>query len=496
MKVLFTLLSIDSGNKMYLESAKRLVKEILTQTKHDVLMSTNKINFFDDISSNRFFIRDNIDPSCILTYGSEFNYNLKYKAFEHIPNDYDIIIYLDCDIKLDGWNSNSDEHIESIFKKYDFGATRLNCSMIDSVNEYKRTGKTLFSHKINSYKILQNYSDNDDIMLSLLPSEHFLIFKNDVSKIKKFYERWKELNDHLQSIRGEGGSWGDGFEIGISARYAGFHKSIEITHSMWHSILGFKFNGNKFTDNTANNNSLKSVSTKSKHKYAFEDCKPLDLLNLSRLCLKKEAISFVQIGVNDGKTHDIANEFLKESDIGYFIEPIESTFEIMKQNKINFKNAKFVKKAILPEVLRENNIINVLSNDQNNQGASFGSFNKDRISSQIIVDTITIIDFLIEEKIDELDFFFCDAESIDHLIILDLVTQLKPNVLFFETCWWCKEDHNLEISDGKTVKIPSRMHIKNVLNDNGYDVIDYWEHSKHQREDMIAIKRDIIRHEN
>ena len=481
MKILFTILSIDSGNVMYLQSAKRLVNEILDQTQHDVLVSTNNLNFFEDISSERFFLRDNIDDSCTLKYGSEFNYNLKYNAFDNIPSKYNIIIYLDCDIKLDGWNIESDNHIESIFKNYDFGATRLNCSMIGSVNEYRKTGRTLFSHKINSYKILEKYSDSDDIMLSLLPSEHFLIFKNSENKIKKFYEKWRELNEHLQSINGEGGSWGDGFEIGISARYAGFHDPIEINQGTWDGIFGFKFNGNKFFD---------------KNVKKIEEFEPIDLLNFLRNFLKKEAISFIQIGVNDGKTHDIANDFLKESDIGYFVEPIGSTFEIMKQNKANFKNAKFVKKAILPEVLRGNNVINILSSDQNNEGASIGSFNKDRISSQIIVDTVTIIDFLIEEKIDDLDFFFCDAESIDHLIILDLITRLKPNVLFFETCWWCTEDHDLEMSDGKTVKIPSRRHIKNVLNDNGYDVIDYWEHPKYKREDMVAIKRDIFLNEN
>jgi len=481
MKILFTILSIDSGNVMYLQSAKRLVNEILDQTQHDVLVSTNNLNFFEDISSERFFLRDNIDDSCTLKYGSEFNYNLKYNAFDNIPSKYNIIIYLDCDIKLDGWNIESDNHIESIFKNYDFGATRLNCSMIGSVNEYRKTGRTLFSHKINSYKILEKYSDSDDIMLSLLPSEHFLIFKNDENKIKKFYEKWRELNEHLQSINGEGGSWGDGFEIGISARYAGFHDPIEINQGTWDGIFGFKFNGNKFFD---------------KNVKKIEEFEPIDLLNFLRNFLKKEAISFIQIGVNDGKTHDIANDFLKESDIGYFVEPIGSTFEIMKQNKANFKNAKFVKKAILPEVLRGNNVINILSSDQNNEGASIGSFNKDRISSQIIVDTVTIIDFLIEEKIDDLDFFFCDAESIDHLIILDLITRLKPNVLFFETCWWCTEDHDLEMSDGKTVKIPSRRHMKSVLNDNGYDVIDYWEHPKYKREDMVAIKRDIFLNEN
>ena len=496
MKILFTLLSIDSGNSMYLQSAKRLVNEILNQTQHDVLVSTNNLGFFEDVSSDRFISRDNIDPSCILKYGSEFNYNLKYNAFENIPGAYDIIIYLDCDIKLDGWNQNSDNHIEHIFKNYDFGATRLNCSMIGSVNEYRETGRTLFSHKINSYKILEKYSDTDDIMLSLLPSEHFLIFKNDADKLKHFYEKWKELNEHLQSINGGGGSWGDGFEIGVSARYAEFHNPIEINQGTWDGILGFKFNGNKFSDNITKKNLPEINRNITGDINLNANFEPIDLLNVLRNSFKKETISFIQIGVNDGKTHDIANEFLKESDIGYFIEPIESTFEIMKQNKINFKNAKFVKKAILPEVLRGNNVINILSSDQNNEGASIGSFNKDRISSQIIVDTVTIIDFLIEEKIDELDFFFCDAESIDHLIILDLVTQLKPNVLFFETCWWCTEDHNLEMSDGKTIKIPSRRHIKSVLNDNGYDVIDYWEHHKYKREDMIAIKRDIIANEN
>jgi len=496
MKILFTIVSIDSGNVMYLQSAKRLVNEILSQTQHDVLISTNNLSFFGDVSSERFILRNNIDPSCILKYGSEFNYNLKYNAFENISSAYDVIIYLDCDIKLDGWNQNSDNHIDIIFKNHDFGATRLNCSMIGSIEEYKKTGKTLFSHKINSYKILENYVDSDDIMHSLLPSEHFLIFKNDTDKMKKFYNKWKELNNHLQSINGEGGSWGDGFEIGISARYAGFHNPIEINQGAWDGILGFKFNGNKFSDNIIKRNLPEMNGNITKEINSNEDFEPLDLLRFLRNSFKKETVSFIQIGVNDGKTHDIANDFLKENDVGYFIEPIESTFEIMKQNKINFKNAKFIKKAVLPEVLRGNNVINILSSDQNNEGASIGSFNKDRISSQIIVDTVTIIDFLIEEKIDELDFFFCDAESIDHLIILDLVTQLKPNVLFFETCWWCTEDHDLEMSNGKTIKIPSRRRIKSVLTDNGYDVIDYWEHPKYKREDMIAIKRNIIVNEN
>ena len=246
MKIIFTLLSIDCGNQMYLQSAKRLANEILEQTSHSVLLSTNNLEFFDEIKSERIIIRNNIDESSIFKFGSEFNYNLKYHAFKDIPESYEVVIYLDCDIKLDSWSINSDELINQIMSTYDFGATRLNCSMSGSVNEYIETGRTLFSHKLESYKIIENYGKDHDIMNSLLPSEHFLILKNDALKIKNFYKRWKELNDYLQSINGSGGSWGDGFEIGISARHSGFHKTVEISHGNSQEILGFKFNGNKY----------------------------------------------------------------------------------------------------------------------------------------------------------------------------------------------------------------------------------------------------------
>jgi hypothetical protein len=256
MKILFTLLCIDANNSMYSDAARRLVNEILNNTQHDILLSTNSNQLLTEFSTNnRVIVRDNIsNTNSTLMYGGEFNYNLKYHAFQDIPNKYDIIIYLDCDIKLDGWNANSDNYIKDIFNDYEFGATRLNCSMLGSIEEYKKNGRTLFSHKIESYKIIENYSENDDIMLSLLPSEHFLIFKNDPIKLVKFYQRWKELNNHLQSIEGRGGSWGDGFEIGISARYAGFHKTIEINQGAWDGILGFKFNGNKYQQHTAKQN--------------------------------------------------------------------------------------------------------------------------------------------------------------------------------------------------------------------------------------------------
>jgi hypothetical protein len=136
--------------------------------------------------------------------------------------------------------------LKSIFVDRDFGATRLNCILSDEINYYKTNQNCLFRNKIELYNILQNFDELDDIMGSQLPSEHFLIFKNNPEKLKLFSEKWKEMSNHLQSTNCDSCSWGDGFEIGISARFAGFHDTIEINHGDWKDVLGFKFNGNKF----------------------------------------------------------------------------------------------------------------------------------------------------------------------------------------------------------------------------------------------------------
>ena len=247
MKILFTLLSIKvKNNQTYLNSCLRLSKEILNQTNHDILISTNNPEHFNDIVSNRVFVRNNIPNNVKLNYNHEFNYNLKNYAFENLSEKYDCIIYLDCDIKLEGWSTRSEDYIKEFITQFEFGADRVNCVLKDEVNSFKRKGSCLFSHKIKSYEIIQKYSDKDDIMNSQLPSEHFLIMKNIPQKIKKFQNKWGELNEFLQKKNGDGGVWGDGFEIGISARTSGLHKIKPISKGEWDGVLGFKFNGNKF----------------------------------------------------------------------------------------------------------------------------------------------------------------------------------------------------------------------------------------------------------
>jgi len=245
MKKVFVLLSIDCGSGLYLQAAKNLTLEILGQTAHDIILSTNKPNYFTDIANDRLTVRNNIPEGITLQYINEFNYNLKHYAFEDIPEKYELIVYLDCDIKLKGWTAKSDIYLDQLMNDKEYGATRLNCVLGESIDEYIKRGTTLFRHKIDSYKIREEYSRTDDIMMSRLPSEHFLILKNIPNKIRKFQQRWLEQDTYLQSIKGSGGSWGDGFEIGISARYAGLNDYVEIEQGLSITILGFHFNGNK-----------------------------------------------------------------------------------------------------------------------------------------------------------------------------------------------------------------------------------------------------------
>jgi hypothetical protein len=82
-------------------------------------------------------------------------------------------------------------------------------------------------------------------MDSCLPSEHFLIFKYNKEKLETFANKWSELNGIMQSQNGGNGSWGDGFEMGISAKYAGYDNLYDLNYGDLQNHFGFFFNGNK-----------------------------------------------------------------------------------------------------------------------------------------------------------------------------------------------------------------------------------------------------------
>ena len=73
-------------------------------------------------------------------------------------------------------------------------------------------------------------------------------------------------------------------------------------------------------------------------------------------------------------------------------------FDLLIKNKSDYTNSKFFNKAILPEILNGHNTMNVLSEDDFNQGSSFGNTVDYRIIDKISVDTIMVKDFIDENK--------------------------------------------------------------------------------------------------
>lgn len=248
MRLLFTIISIESRLSHYLESAKLLTNEILNKTKHDVIISTNRPDYFDNLKSDRLVIRNNIRENSIIDYPSgEFNYNLKHHAFLELPENYDYIIYLDCDIKLHNWTEKSDEWFINEMEGFDFAADGLNRDLKNMFQWFLNDEDCLFKHKLNSYDFKDRYKIEDELINNtFLPSEHILIFKNEPKKIKSFQESWEKQNNYLQDKNGGNGSWGDGFEIGVSAFDAGFNKIKHLGTNYWKELFGFEFNGNKY----------------------------------------------------------------------------------------------------------------------------------------------------------------------------------------------------------------------------------------------------------
>jgi hypothetical protein len=219
--------------------------------------------------------------------------------------------------------------------------------------------------------------------------------------------------------------------------------------------------------------------------------KPETLIKKLRNLINENVVNFVQIGANDGVQHDLVNLITTEKDYGYFLEPIDESFSKLLNNKKNYKNSFFFKKAILPDIIENLDSMNLLFDCPDNMGASFGDINLSRIKEKINVETINVENFIVENKLRELDFLFCAAESLDHLIVIDFLKKLKPKVLRFKTCFWCNEDYELGLTDKSKIVIPSRKKIKQILEGYGYEVIDFLEDSEDKLEEIIAYKKEF-----
>ena len=238
-----------------------IINDVLTFTDHSVRIVTNDLEGFLSYENDP---RVEILYPCLdgltLEYKSHkyasgfggFNYNLKHLCFyKPFDEKYEVVIYSDCDQKLEGWNEEwANESLEACFLNgYDFLAADTNRSLEYSLSNFESAGDSkninsdLFANKFIGYQI-----DSSNLPSSWLsavfPSENFFVIKNNQKKIQAFYESWSSLNDKLQKSEHFSGAHHDGFEIGISAQEASF-KIGEYKHNP----LSFQYNGRKYKKN-------------------------------------------------------------------------------------------------------------------------------------------------------------------------------------------------------------------------------------------------------
>jgi len=238
-KILFSLLSLG---EVYSSFCNSFISELLTLTPYDIKITTDCPGAFT--KADRLII-DPVDVSNNkVRIGYDFNYNLKHLCFKEYDSKYETIFYFDCDQKLAKFNSQLAEDV--IIGKYnagfDFLATRTNAVLGISLQRFKNGEHELFSHKIANYGI-DKTPPPDSWLNAKMPSEHFFILKNN-SKVKTFYETWKDLNDRTEKLEVCHGVWGDGFEIGVSAAVAGYNV-CEVNSYEQFEVFGIVFNGNK-----------------------------------------------------------------------------------------------------------------------------------------------------------------------------------------------------------------------------------------------------------
>jgi hypothetical protein len=239
MKTLFTILAIGKTYAIY---SIQLINDILTKTNHDVFISTDCPEYF---SLNERVIIKHIDLDKDKNKkNNSFNYNLKYYCFENLPEKYDIIIYLDCDTKLTLWNDiNFENYINFQWDRgYNFIGTRINANLNYHLFNHEKTGIDLFSHKIEAYEIKSD-TINKNWLDAGMPSEHYFIMKYNKEQMDIFCKTWKNFNKIMQDKNNET-TWGDAFEIGISAREAGYVLSSANCAGIDNSFE-IEFNGNK-----------------------------------------------------------------------------------------------------------------------------------------------------------------------------------------------------------------------------------------------------------
>ena len=304
MKKVFTAacFHVDAKNKCSYNTqtlyGQGIINDVLMFTDHSVRIVTNDLEGFLKYKDNP---RVEILYPCLdgLTieyppgpYGfAGFNYNLKYLCFQQPFNEeYEAIIYSDSDQKINGWDESlADQSIADFFKN--------GCDLIAGdadrafdfhlLNFEANGGKSphydtdLFANKFIGYG-LNSSNVPSGWRGAMLPSENYLVIKNNQRKVQAFYESWGHLNYRLQKSESFAGAHHDGFEIGIAAQEAG----LTICNLRNYTLpFSMEYNGRKYKQNVkvkvcANWTDCQSVTRRliNQFKITYDDISNIDFV--------------------------------------------------------------------------------------------------------------------------------------------------------------------------------------------------------------------------
>ena len=175
----------------------------------------------------------------------------------------------------------------------------------------------------------------------------------------------------------------------------------------------------------------------------------LSSLNLENiiLCLVKKKIinSLIQIGANDGFTHDPLNKAIKNFMLkSLLLEPIKEHFLNLKNNYLNYKNVKLENSALSVdnEILFLYKVNPIYFKKYGNLPTGITSFDKKHLvkhgikNAHIIQEKVSqlgITELLNKYSIESFDLLFIDTEGYDCRIINDFflkINKIRPIIIF------------------------------------------------------------------
>jgi len=241
------------GAEIYATFAKRLIEDVLIKTPCDVLVTTNEIDLFKEYENNtRVQIRSELLLNHKLTV-SVFNQLLKFFTIKDIDSKYDWVLYLDCDAGITGpWDIEELNNTISQWEAegYDMIGTRTNAILRNELADYENIltqhkeelkinpgtyfTDHLFGRKFRFYNVT---TENGPVEWfdAKLPSEHVLLIKNNY-KLPVMCKLFEEFCVKYESQDPVITTDMEAFEIGVSAKLAGYNMGDFGNYGLYHII--------------------------------------------------------------------------------------------------------------------------------------------------------------------------------------------------------------------------------------------------------------------